>query len=97
MFSLSVINNVHSAKMTCFPAITYLFQVSSRNTRKRCEICSKLTMKHQNDVKPHKMVKLTQAVHRLVKHTKRIRWLFSIVSVVDFEQVNVSWVVTMSK
>ena len=28
----------------------YLFKVINRNTRKRCEICSKLTIKHQHDV-----------------------------------------------
>ena len=28
-----------------FPANIYLFKVNNRNTRKRCEICSKLTMK----------------------------------------------------
>ena len=27
------------------PAQIYLFNVNSRNTRKRCEICSKLTIK----------------------------------------------------
>ena len=28
-----------------FPANIYLFKVNNRNTRKRCEICSKLTIK----------------------------------------------------
>ena len=28
----------------------YLFKVNKWNTRKRCELCSVLTMKHQNDV-----------------------------------------------
>ena len=28
----------------------FLFKVTKRNTRKRCEICSKLAIKHQNDV-----------------------------------------------
>ena len=28
----------------------YLFKVNNRNTRKRCETCSQLTIKHQNDV-----------------------------------------------
>ena len=27
------------------PPNTYLFKVNNKNTRKRCEICSKLTMK----------------------------------------------------
>ena len=29
----------------CFPANIYLFKVNNRNGRKRCEICSKLTIK----------------------------------------------------
>ena len=34
-----------------YPANMYLFKVNNRNTRKRCEICSKITIKkHQNDV-----------------------------------------------
>ena len=33
------------------PANMYLFKVNNRNTRTRCEICSKLTWHHQNDVK----------------------------------------------
>ena len=28
-----------------FPASSYMFQVNNRNTRARCEICSKLTIK----------------------------------------------------
>ena len=32
-----------------FPARIYLFKVNNRNTRTRCQICSKLTIKHQND------------------------------------------------
>ena len=30
---------------TEYPANIYLFKVNNRNTRKRCEICSKLTIK----------------------------------------------------
>ena len=33
-----------------FPANIYFFKVNNRNPGKRCEICSKLTLKHQNDV-----------------------------------------------
>ena len=33
-----------------FPAGNYMFKVNNRNTRTRCEICSKLTIRHQNDV-----------------------------------------------
>ena len=28
-----------------YPSNTYLFKVNNRNTRKRCEVCSKLTIK----------------------------------------------------
>ena len=28
----------------------YVFKVNNKNTRKRCDVCSKLTIKHQNDV-----------------------------------------------
>ena len=31
------------------PAKIYLFKVKNRNTRKRCEICPKLTIKQQNE------------------------------------------------
>ena len=44
------------------PDNIYLFKVNNRNTRKRCEICSRLTLKTP----------------------------FSSVSIVGFEQVNVS-------
>ena len=33
-----------------FPASIYLFNANSRNTTKKCEICSKLTKKLQNEV-----------------------------------------------
>ena len=44
------------------PANIYFFKVNNRNTRERCDICSKLT----------------------------IKTTFSIVSIVDFKQVNVN-------
>ena len=33
------------AGATYFPAASYMFKVKNRNTRTRCEICSKLTLK----------------------------------------------------
>ena len=63
----------------CFqelPANIYLFKINNRNTRKRCEICSKLTIKS-----PERRHWLTLNIF----HT------FFCVSVVNFEQVNVSW------
>ena len=35
--------------LTYYPAKICLFKVKNRNTRKRCEIYSKLTTKHEND------------------------------------------------
>ena len=53
----------------------YLFKDNNRYIGKRCEICWKLTIKYQNDVNDVD-VNVTP---------------FSTVSIVDFEQVNVSW------
>ena len=47
------------------PANIYLFKVNNRNTRKRCEIFSKSTIKTPEP--------------------------FSSISIVDFEQGNISW------
>ena len=52
---------------------TYFCKVNNRNSRKRCETCSKLTIK-------------TPEQH----HFSSL--LFFSVAIVDFEQVNVSWV-----
>ena len=32
------------------PAGNYMFKVNNKNTKTRCEICSKLTRKQQNDI-----------------------------------------------
>ena len=51
MFSLLTLNIFHTffyvflLLTSCYPANIYLFKVNNRNTRKRCEICSKLTIK----------------------------------------------------
>ena len=45
---------------TCpFPANNYLFNVNNRNNRKKCEICSKLTMKtpDRRHLYPHENVR----------------------------------------
>ena len=67
-----------------FPANIYLFNVNNRNTRKRCEICSKLTIKTPERRQWRLMFSLL---------TLNMFHIFSIVSIVDFEQVKVSWVV----
>ena len=38
-------HDLESSKFSSFPANVYLFHVKNRNTRKRCEICSKFTIK----------------------------------------------------
>ena len=43
--SLLIFANTRSKSAIKFPAIIYLFKVNNRNTRKRCKICSKLTIK----------------------------------------------------
>ena len=62
-------------KSGLFPANTYLFKVKNKNTKKRYEICLKLTIKTPE---------------------RRQLWTyfspFSNVSIVDFEQINISWV-----
>ena len=37
--------NSNPTEDPAFPVNIYLFKVTNRNTRKRCEICSKLTIK----------------------------------------------------
>ena len=39
------------------PAIIYSLKINSRNTRKSCEICLKVTIKHYNDVNGRQIVK----------------------------------------
>ena len=67
------------------PANIYLFKVNNRNTTKRCEICSKLTIKTPTR-----------------RHWRRSGffggfWTYftpiSSVYIVDFEQIDVRWVV----
>ena len=40
----------NSERLKAFSGNIYLFKFNNRNTRKRCEICSKLTIKIPNDV-----------------------------------------------
>ena len=66
------------------PANIYLFKVNNGNSRKTCEICSKLTIKTQE--RGH----LRSGI--FIVNFEHISHLFLGVSIVDFEQVNVSWV-----
>ena len=65
-----------------------MFKINNRNTRERCEIRSKLTItrnnKHENNVIDVVLVFLLLILN--IFYTS-----FSSVSIVNFEQVNVSW------
>ena len=61
----------------------YTFQVNSRNTWTRCEIFSKLTKRHQNNVNNVVLASLLLTLN--IFHT------CSSVSIVNFEQVNAGW------
>ena len=65
------------------PRNIYLFKVNNRNTRKRCEICLKLTIKHQNDVRHRSGVFIVNSEH--------ISDLFLVFLIADFEKVIVCW------
>ena len=45
LFKDNIIGPMDNKNISLYPANTYLFQVSNKNTRKRCEICSKLAIK----------------------------------------------------
>ena len=66
-----------------YPVNIYLLKVSNRNTRKRCEIWSKLTIKT-----PERRHSRRSGVSFV--NFEHIFTSFSSVSIVDFEQVNVS-------
>ena len=60
-----------------------MFKVNKRNTRKRCEICSKLTIKTQEQ----RQWRRSRIFIANFEHILHILY----VSIVDFEQANVSW------
>ena len=64
----------------------YLFKVNNRNTRKRHEISSKLTIRKPEQRQWRLLIFLLL--------TLNIFTTFSSVSIIDFEQVNVSWIIT---
>ena len=64
-----------------------MFKANNRNTRKSCEICSKLTIEHQNDVIDVVLVFL------LLTLTIFHSFFQCFFSVVHFEQVNIGWVI----
>ena len=63
-----------------FPAGIYLLKGNNRNTRARCDICSKLTIRHQNDVRRRSGVFIVNFEH--ISH---------LCSIVNFEHVIAGW------
>ena len=59
VFSLS--NQIKNLKVN--PAGIYLLKVNNRNTRTRCEICSKLTIKTQERHRRHSCVFIVNFEH----------------------------------
>ena len=70
----------HGIMSSEFPSNIYLFKIGNRNTRKRCEICSW-----------YDVVDIVDLVLMFLILTLNIFHTFSSISIVDFEQVNVSW------
>ena len=90
-----------------FPANIYLYIANNRNTRRKYEICSKLTIKTPERRRLYFPV--FGQNRRFCQNTGKYGWRrsdvfycqlwtyftpFSKVSIADFEQVNVSWVTT---
>ena len=69
------------------PANTYFFKINNRNIRKRCGICSTLT------IKTPEQRNVIDAVLVFLLLTFYLFNTFPGVSTVDFDQVNVCWVV----
>ena len=72
-----------------YPANIYLLKVNYKNTKKKCEICSKLTIEipelHHWCLSDVFIVNLQHVSHN-----------FFSVSIIDFEQVNARWISTSS-
>ena len=62
-----------------------MLKVNNINTRKRCKICSKLTIKTPERRQWHRSCVF-------IVNFEHISHVFSRVSIVNFKQVNVSWV-----
>ena len=113
-FFLSAASTIHQSKFVSVayisfyftflihsPAGNYMFKVNNRNTRTRCEICSKLTIKTpQRRHMRHSGVFIVSFEH--ISHLSLAHILFyripcSRVSIVNIEQVNGGWEPTKSK
>ena len=67
----------------CFPANICLFKVNNRNTRKRCEICSKLTIKTLL-----KSVSLTRLSNVFIDEFEQVNhfWVLNITKLITIQQ-----------
>ena len=74
--------NIYTRKNS--PTNIYLFIVDNSSTRKRCGICSKITIKSP--------IRRSTVFIVNFEHISYLFTPFSSVSTVDFEQVNVCWV-----
>ena len=84
MIGMVIGEKVSSNKHSNFPANSYLFKVTSTNTGKRCEICSKLSMKTAAERLQWRCSGVFTVKFEHISH-------LNIVFIVHFEQVNVSW------
>ena len=83
------ISNFWTTFVGTYLASIYLFKVKNRSIRKRCEICLKLATKTPEQRQwRHSVFFIVNFGHISVP--------FSSVFIVDFEQVNVSWVYIIS-
>ena len=81
--SFCFLKKLYKQVLRPYPANIYFFKASNRNTRKRCEICLKLTLKSPE--RRYWLLLLTLNIF----HTFFLVFFF-----VNFEQVNFSWVVS---
>ena len=68
------------------PANIYLFKINNRNTRDRCEICSKLTIK---------ILERRQWRRTGIFNFEHISHLFLVFQLLTLNKINVSWVVVL--
>ena len=66
-----------------YPTGNYMIEVNNRNTRTRCEICSRLTIQTPEQRHWHRSGVFIVNYEHIT---------FSTVSIVNFEQVNADWV-----
>ena len=81
---------ISNSKKIHSPAGIYLLKVNNRNTRTRCEICSKLTIKTLE--RCH-----WRSFGVFIVNFEHISYLFSSVFIVKFEHVIAGWVVNPLK